>query len=86
MLRLKNHSLLLGYSLKAIVMGVNEKINTITNRQIISEECTATLKRVLAINNTLLQEAKDEIVMVCACLDLSKLLQLPEMHILQSDL
>ena len=44
------------------MMEVNEKINTITYRQTVSEERIATLERILATNNTLPQEAKDEIV------------------------
>ena len=72
--------------LEAIMMEVKEKMNTITIRRIISKERIATIERVLATNNTLLQEGKNEIVMVCASLDLLKLHQLPETHILYSNL
>ena len=67
-------------------MGVNKKINSITNQEIVSEERIATLERVLTKSIALLLEAKNDIVMMRARLDLSKLPQLPETHILQSNL
>ena len=51
-----------------------------------SEERITTLECVLATNNTLLQKAKDGFFMICVRLDISKLQQLPETHILQSKL